>query len=160
MAGVSELRAHRNKSPRLRPPLVIVPSGGGSVTLDEDSGLSVFLGHNRISALSPASFELHHFVLVDLSYNHLKVFNFDAVGEKTVVSKLDLSYNQLEQVFIKGRRLLQVLDVSHNRITSKALDLRLLCVTARINLAYNKLNSIQQHHFPTNCSVKVFFPIS
>jgi len=53
------------------------------------------------------------------------------------------------------KQFLKVLDLSHNGIQSKLLDFSLLCVTDLIDLSFNRLDKIEQFHFPRNCSLKV-----
>jgi hypothetical protein len=122
-------------------------------------GLHLYLSHNKIPNLKPATFGLHKFSLLDLSHNHLSHFHFDTFGRKTQIGGLNISRNNLDRIIHSPNRyyLIQFLDLSFNKIHYKGLSGQMegLCCTDLLHLSHNHLERVDASIFPTNCSLRV-----
>lgn len=122
-------------------------------------GLNLYLNQNKLTIMKPNALSGEKFSLVDMSYNQLVAFNFDAFAKRTLLGGLNISHNSIERIVVpKNRRIvLKFLDVSFNRIAYRTGTgaLANVCPSVFLDMSNNRLERIDAKLFPTNCSLRV-----
>lgn len=113
--------------------------------------------HNQISLIQTGAFSQDKFALIDVAFNMLTYFNFDAFGRRSLVGGVNISHNSIEKINgNNGRKLLiKFLDASHNKLTYDGVKIRNVCPRELLDLSFNRIERVDGDLFPSNCSIKV-----